>query len=181
MKIRKPERPQGLRFQPIAICGAAVRLPGGICNPDQLWEAVAKGKDMRESVPPDRYNIHGFTGALGDKNAIKSTYGYFTNTADMGGHDVSRFPSSKDEVSKLDPQQSMTLEVAKECLDDAGMIDYAGERIAVIVGTSAEDWLRMLARDTQNPPGHVLAGGSDFLIPNRVSYHLELRGPRLVL
>ncbi|TDZ67773.1 Highly reducing polyketide synthase FUM1 [Colletotrichum trifolii] len=164
-------------FQDIAICGMSLRVAGGIRTPDQLWTALAEGRDMREPVPPARYNICGFTDQLGGKNSIKAVTGYFIDTAELGALDVSHFPMSKDELSKLDPQQRLMLETTYEAFEDAGETNYSGELIGCYVGTSAEDWLRMGAKELQHSQGNVLGGGADFMLPNRVSYQFNLKGP----
>lgn len=46
-------------FEPIAICGMACRLPGGVSSPADLWEFLVGGKDGRCRVPKSRYNIGG--------------------------------------------------------------------------------------------------------------------------
>lgn len=46
-------------FEPIAICGMACRLPGGVSSPAELWDFLVCGKDGRCRVPKSRYNIGG--------------------------------------------------------------------------------------------------------------------------
>jgi hypothetical protein len=46
-------------FEPIAICGMACRLPGGVSSPAELWEFLIRGGDGRCRVPKSRYNIAG--------------------------------------------------------------------------------------------------------------------------
>ncbi|KAK1976906.1 KR domain-containing protein [Colletotrichum cereale] len=165
----------------IAICGMSLRVAGGLSTPEEFWTALAHGQDMQEPVPPQRYNIHGFTRKLGGKNGLESTTGYFVNTAELGSLDVSHFQMSKDELTKCDPQQRLMLETTYEALDDAGEMEYAGAPIGCYVGTSAEDWLRMSARELQHIQGNVLGGVTDFMLPNRVSYHFDLKGPSFAI
>lgn len=49
----------GATFEPIAICGMACRLPGGISSPAELWDFLVAGDDGRCRVPKSRYNIAG--------------------------------------------------------------------------------------------------------------------------
>lgn len=37
-------------FEPIAVCGMACRLPGGISSPKDLWEFLIEGLDARSRV-----------------------------------------------------------------------------------------------------------------------------------
>jgi hypothetical protein len=46
-------------FEPVAICGMACRLPGGVSSPAELWEFLLAGRDGRGRVPASRYNIKG--------------------------------------------------------------------------------------------------------------------------
>src|SRR5215469_15344200 len=57
----------GLR--PVAICGMAMRLPGGIRNSEAFWDVLVNGKDTRGPIPADRYNAQGFTDRIGKKGA----------------------------------------------------------------------------------------------------------------
>ncbi|OHW95298.1 polyketide synthase [Colletotrichum incanum] len=165
----------------IAVCGMSLRVAGGLSTPEEFWAALAQGRDMQEPVPPQRYNIHGFTRRLGGKNGLKSLNGYFVDTAELGSLDVSHFQMSKDELTKCDPQQRLMLETTYEALDDAGETEYAGAPIGCYVGTSAEDWLRMSARELQHIQGNVLGGVTDFMLPNRVSYQFNLKGPSFAI
>jgi beta-ketoacyl synthase-like protein len=45
---------------PIAICGMACRLSGGLTTPHELWEFLVARKDARCRVPETRYNISSY-------------------------------------------------------------------------------------------------------------------------
>ena len=162
---------------PIAICGLALRLPGGIRSAESFWELLINKRDARAPVPLDRYNVQGFSEELGSKEFIKSQQGYFLKE-DLSGLDTSFFSMTGDELAKCDPQQRQILEVTRECLENAGEIDYRGKEIGCYVGTFAEDWLQMNARDSQHLGRYLMTGHLDFMIANRVSYEYDLHGPR---
>jgi acyl transferase domain-containing protein len=161
----------------VAVCGIGVRLPSGIRSTDALWDLLVNGRDARTPVPASRYNAAGFDGSLGDKGAIKTGFGYFLDE-DLSSFDASFFSMSKDEVGKCDPQQRQLLEVTKECLEDAGEVDYRGRKVGCYVGTFCEDWLRMSARESQHSSGYILGGHVDLMLANRVSYEYDFKGPR---
>lgn len=164
---------------PIAICGLALRLPGGINNADSLWEVLLNGKDARGPIPESRYNSRGFDDSLGHKGAISTQYGYFLNE-DISTLDTTFFSMTQNELEKMDPQQRQILEVTRECLENAGEVDYRGKPIGCYIGTFGEDWLQMSAKESQHSGGYIMTGHGDLMIANRVSFEYDLRGPRFV-
>lgn len=162
---------------PIAICGVAMRLPGGIRDGDSFWDFLVNGRDARSLIPRDRYNADGFDSKLGAKGAIEAQHGYFLDE-DLGTLDSSFFSMTADELGKTDPQQRQILEVTRECLENAGETNYQGKPIGCYVGTFAEDWLRMGARDSQHSGRYLVTGHSDLMIANRVSFEYNFCGPR---
>jgi len=164
---------------PIAICGLAVRLPGGIRNAEAFWDLIHNGKDARGRVPSDRYNVNGFKGSLGKNGTIKSEYGYFLDE-DLASLDTSFFSMIKNELERIDPQQRQILEVTRECLESAGEVNYRGKPIGCYVGTFGDDWLQMSTKETQHLGGYIMSGTNDIMISNRVSYEFDFQGPRYV-
>jgi len=164
---------------PIAICGLAMRLPGGIRDADSFWSLLRDGKDARGPVPSDRYNVNGFNDSLGQKGAIKTPHGYFLDE-ELACLDTSFFSMTKIELEKADPQQRQLLEVTRECLENAGETEYRGKSIGCYVGTFGEDWLQMSAKESQHSGGYVLTGHGDLMLANRVSYEYDFTGPRYV-
>lgn len=163
--------------KPIAICGLAMRLPGGIRDAEKFWSFLCNGEDARGPIPSDRYNINGFNESLGKKGAIKTQYGYFLDE-DLACLDTSFFTMTKNELEKMDPQQRQLLEVTRECLENAGEVHYRGKPIGCYVGTFGEDWLQMSAKESQHFGGYIMTGHGDLMIANRVSYEFDLQGPR---
>jgi acyl transferase domain-containing protein len=161
----------------VAICGIGLRLPGGIRNGDEFWTLLKNGHDARSPIPASRYNIEGFDDSLGGKDAIKVQYGYFLDE-DLSCLDTSFFTLTKSELEKTDPQQRMLLEVTRECLEDAGEVNYRGQPIGCYVGTFGDDWLIMSAKESQQGGGYIVTGHGDLMMANRVSYEYDFRGPR---
>lgn len=165
------------RPDPIAICGLALRLPGRIDSAEAFWDVLVNGKDTRAPIPASRYNPKGFDDSLGHKGAIKTQYGYFINE-DISTLDTSFFSMTQSELEKTDPQQRQILEVTRECLEDAGEVDYRGKSIGCYIGTFGEDWLQMSAKESQHTGGYIMTGHGDLMIANRVSFEYDLQGPR---
>ena len=166
--------------KPIAVCGMALRLPGGIGNAEELWNAIQDKKDMRTMVPESRYCKEGFSNARGSKSAIKTQHGYFLDQ-DLASFDSSQFSLTEEEVKRADPQQRLLLEVVKECFENAGETNYRGRDIGCYVGTFGEDWLQSQSKEDQHSGGYIMSGQIDLMLANRVSYENDLRGPSIVI
>lgn len=165
---------------PIAVCGIALRLPGGIDSAEDLWDAIQNKKDMRTLVPESRYCREGFSNIRGSKNAIKTQHGYFLNQ-DLACFDSSLFSLTEQEVKRADPQQRLLLEIVKECFENTGKTNYRGQDIACYVGTFGEDWLQSQSKEDQHSGGYIMSGQIDLMLANRVSYENDLRGPSVVI
>ncbi|KIM92741.1 hypothetical protein OIDMADRAFT_62276 [Oidiodendron maius Zn] len=167
---------------PIAICGIALRLPGGLENPQQLWEFLLAKGDAKGRVPPSRYNISAFYSKSGRPGTIGTEYGYFLDESiQLSTLDTSRFALTLDELEASAPQTRRMLEVARECFDDAGEIDFKGGRIGCYMGCFGEDWLEMGNKDPQQHGANRVDGYSDYTLSNRVSYEMDLRGPSMTI
>ena len=162
---------------PVAICGLALRLPGGIKDGNTLWDFLVDGRDARAPIPSNRYNAEGFDGRLGTKGTIETQYGYFLDH-EVGNIDTSFFSMTSDELAKIDPQQRQLLEITRECFENAGEVGYRGKMIGCYVGSFGEDWLRMGAKDSQHSGRYLITGHSDLMLANRISYEYDLCGPR---
>nr|ALQ33027.1 putative polyketide synthase [Fusarium subglutinans] len=169
-----PEEPQ------IAICGIALRLPGGITNCDGYWDLLYHGLDAKRPIPSSRFNIDGFNDSLGGKDSIKIKDGYFIE-GDISCLDTSFFSMSKNELVGVDPQQRLLLEVTQECLDDAGEINFRGKQIGCYVGTFGDDWLIMNAKESLQGGVYATTGGTDVMMANRTSYEFDFQGPSMVI
>ncbi|KAF3063606.1 Lovastatin diketide synthase LovF [Daldinia childiae] len=141
-------------IHPIAICGMAMRLPGGVRDADTFWDVLVNKKDTRGPIPSNRYNASAFADRYGKKGAIKTQYGYFLDE-DLSKLDTSFFTMSKNELERTDPQQRQLLEVIREAFENAGEADYRGRLIGCYVGTFGEDWLQISAKETQHSGGYI--------------------------
>jgi hypothetical protein len=167
--------------KPIAICGMSIRLPGGLHSPQQLWDfLVAKG-DARGPVPKSRYNATAYYSDIAKPGSINTEYGYFLDESiDIATVDTSFFTVGKSEVERMDPQQRQMLEVARECMEDAGQTNWKGRPIGCYMGSFGEDWVEIFAKENQQYGLHRVTGYGDFMLSDRVSYEMDLIGPRLV-
>ena len=65
---------QANSYEPVAIIGCAMRLPGDINNSEALWDLLINKRDGRCRVPSERYNIEAFHGP-GKPGCVASEYG----------------------------------------------------------------------------------------------------------
>ncbi|KAF4434567.1 polyketide synthase [Fusarium acutatum] len=175
MNAQKPS------FEPIAICGMACRLPGGIASPSDLWEFLLEGGDARSRVPLTRFNIDGCYNAHKTGSA-NSQYGYFLDeSVDLAGLDTPFFAMSRRDVEWLDPQQRLMLEVARESVDDAGEVNFQGSSTGVYIGSFSNDWYDIMGRDPLHRNVVSTIASHDFMISERISHEMDLRGPSMTI
>ncbi|KAJ5768714.1 Acyl transferase/acyl hydrolase/lysophospholipase [Penicillium odoratum] len=161
----------------------SVRLPGGIHSPQQLWDfLIAKG-DARGPVPKSRYDASAYysDSEMPNPGSTKTEYGYFLDESiDLAYIDTSFFSMAKLDVERMDPHQRQMLEVARECLEDAG-VNWKGRPIGCYMGSFGEDWVEMSAKENQQYGLYRVTGYGDFMLSNRISYEMDLTGPSMVI
>ena len=167
--------PSGI--EPIAIVGAACRLPGAP-DLDALARLLINGVDAVSEIPDDRWNkaqlYHPDRGQRG--KAYTFAAGVIDNVA---GFDPAFFGISPREAVQMDPQQRLCLELAYEAIEDAG-IDagrLAGEPVGVFVGGSSWDYLNLHVADPASTDAYSMTGVTLCSLSNRISYAFDLRGP----
>ncbi|OJI96712.1 hypothetical protein ASPVEDRAFT_119070 [Aspergillus versicolor CBS 583.65] len=167
---------------PIAICGMSVRLPGGLHSPQELWDFLISKGDARGPVPESRYKASAHYSEREKPSTVGSDCGYFLDESiDISAIDTSFFNMGKAEVERADPQQRQMLEVARECIEDAGETNWKGQQIGCYVGSFGEDWVELFAKDNQQHGSYRVPGYGDFMLANRVSYEMDLMGPSMVI
>jgi Beta-ketoacyl synthase, N-terminal domain len=165
--------------EPIAICGMAMRLPGGIRDAEGYWDLLYNKRSGRCRVPKDRYNVDAWY-SPGKIGHVASKYGYFLDDIDLGNTDSSFWSMTKQEIEAMDPQQRLTLEVVYECLQNAGQKsqELRGRKIGVYLGSFEGDWLELDGRDPQHYHMYRLTGYGDYMSANRIHYEFGFTGPR---
>lgn len=173
---RQPEGPE-----PIAIVGMGCRLPGDINSPEAFWNALADGFDAIGEVPPERWEH--YEQAPENAAAVRKLTRLGGFVSDVDAFDAAFFGVSPREATLMDPQQRMTLEVAWEALEHAGIVpaDLAGGNAGVFVGVNTDDHGRKLLEDLPRIEAWTGIGSSMCAVANRVSYVLDLRGPSMVV
>ncbi|MEU4894852.1 SDR family NAD(P)-dependent oxidoreductase [Streptomyces sp. NPDC044780] len=170
------------RSDDIAIIGLSCRLPGGITDPEELWAALAAGRDLVGEVPADRFDTRRFVDP--DPRRPGKTYsaaGGFLE--DITGFDAAFFGLSPREASRMDPQQRLLLEMAQEALDDAGVDPgtLAGTDSGVYVGVSNGNYGQLQSAHPETITAYTIAGSALCNTANRISHLFDLRGPSMAV
>ncbi|GJD02487.1 polyketide synthase [Colletotrichum higginsianum] len=168
--------------EPVAICGMAMRLPGGITDAAGFWDMLYNGRSGRCKVPEDRYNAETWYGP-GKIGHTASKFGYFLDNVDLANMDSSFWTMTKKEIGAMDPQQRLTLEVVYECLQSAGQKteELRGKKVGVFIGTFEGDWLELDGRDPQHHHMYRLTGYGDYMSANRINYEFDFVGPSVTV
>jgi acyl transferase domain-containing protein/acyl carrier protein/enoyl-CoA hydratase/carnithine racemase len=159
--------------QPIAIIGASGRFAGSDTL-DALWAHLSAGRDLVE--PVSRFDLAPFY-----EDVDPATYGKHGSFLDgVDRFDPVFFGISGVEATYMDPQQRLFLEEAWRTLEAAGHAgeDMVGSRCGVFVGCAHGDYQELF---TQQPPGQAFWGNTTSLIPARISYWLDLKGPAVAI
>lgn len=169
------------KYEPIAIVGIGLRLPGNARTPSEFAALLREGRSATEPIPRDRWNIDAFhsdqPGARG--KTLQSAGGYLSH---IDQFDPKFFNISPKEADYVDPQHRLLLECAWEALASAN-IDPAGLRDGdggVYIGIGQYDWA--LSIETLPPEaleGLMGAGTAHSGACGRLSYFLGWRGPCL--
>ena len=160
----------------VAIVGMACRLPGAD-DAETYWSNLMQGRvDIRE-VPPDRWDWRAFHGDPREPNRTLARWGGFIDDVDRFDNDLFRI--SPAEARLMDPQQRLMLELTWSCLEDAGCLpaSLAGSNTGVYVGVGTLDYRERLTAQVPVVEAYRATGNYLALLPNRVSYVLDLHGP----
>lgn len=165
-------------LSPIAICGMACRLPGGLEDPQAFWQFLLDKKEALCRVPSDRFNVEAFHSTVkGNPGTTIMDKGYFLQGIDLKQFDPSFYSMSRREIERMDPQHRLLLEVSRECLESAGETQWRGTKTGCYVGTFGQDWGDIQSADRHTSGLYNVTGQGDFLLANRVSYEYDLKGP----
>ncbi|MFZ4789710.1 MAG: SDR family NAD(P)-dependent oxidoreductase [Candidatus Competibacteraceae bacterium] len=162
--------------EPIAVIGLGCRFPGTE-GPEAFADFLETGGDAVGEIPAERAGPFAAVSVAAVRRG-----GFF---ADVAGFDAGRFGVSDAEALAMDPHQRLVLELAWEALADAGLTEgaLAGTRTGVYLALGAQnnDYAGWLLNDPQRLNSHVIGGSFHSLMPGRLSYLLDLRGPSLVV
>jgi acyl carrier protein len=169
------------KYEPIAIVGIGLRLPGGNETLDGFADFLRTGGCGINQIPEDRWDAAAYapvgTEVMG---RIRAMAGGFLDHIDR--FDAKFFNIAPRDADYIDPQQRLVLETAWTALENAN-IDPASLRHSnggVYVGASSIDYVfeSDCLRD-EDLSSHALFGMMHFALSGRVSYFLGWRGPSI--
>lgn len=167
----------GLAAMPIAVVGAACRLPGA---PDMagFWSLLSEGRDAVTEIPAERFSKAAWLHPR--RQEPGKTYTFAAGVlGDVLGFDHAAFGLSPREAAEMDPQQRLILELVREAFEDAGWreADVAGRSMGVYMGASTSDWADLRQFDPSAADRYMMTGGALSIVANRVTNVFDLRGP----
>ncbi|MGW4975713.1 SDR family NAD(P)-dependent oxidoreductase [Streptomyces mirabilis] len=168
--------------EPVALVAMACRLPGGVSDPEGLWNLVAEGRDAVGPFPAERWDVAALYDP--DPDAVGKSYareGGFLNDDDLASFDAGFFGITPKEAAAMDPQQRLLMETAWEALERAGIVpaELAGSTTGVYVGMFGSDYLAGSRLDQLD--GYVGTGSALSVASGRLAYALGLGGPALTV
>ena len=167
-----PSKPQP-SSEPIAIIGMSGRFAGSP-DIDAFWNHLLAGRDL--VGPVSRFDLNSFY-----KDEAPGTFGTHGSFIDgIDRFDAAFFGISGVEATYMDPQQRLFLEEAWKTLEHAGRAggDMQGSNCGVFAGCSAGDYQDLFHAQ---PPGQAFWGNTSSLIPARIAYFLDLKGPAIAV
>ncbi|NEC66339.1 type I polyketide synthase [Streptomyces sp. SID9727] len=167
-------------MQPVALVGIDCRFPGAP-DPAAYWDLLMRSGDGVGPVPEQRWNADEFYSAAGAEGRSNTAQGGFITDADAFDHEF--FAISPREAAAMDPQQRLLLQCAWRAVEDAGVAprSLAGSATGVFVGVMGNEWAHLHLTDYARVTAHVGSGNGYCMTANRISYHLDLKGPSLAV
>jgi len=183
--VSRPNFDAGMALQPkaepIAIIGIGCRFPGAK-GPRAFWRLLCEGVDAITEIPRSRWDINTlYSPDQAAPGKMVTRRGGFLE--DLDRFDANFFGISPREAVHIDPRQRLTLELAWEALEDAGIPpdSLAGSETGVFIATLSGDYSEILFDDLSRVDAYSGPGTANSVIANRLSYFFDLRGPSLAL
>ncbi|MFJ2420645.1 SDR family NAD(P)-dependent oxidoreductase, partial [Streptomyces brevispora] len=165
--------------EPIAIVAMGCRYPGGVTTPEELWQLVAEGRDAVSGMPDDRgWDLDQLMGEDASQPGTSYVHqGGFLQGA--GDFDAGFFGIGPMEAEATDPQQRLTLEVAWEAFERAGIDPETlrGGRVGVYMGSGIQDYGDFPEGVPEAVEAYMATARAASVISGRISYTLGLEGP----
>lgn len=167
----------------IAVVGISAKLPRAESH-EAFWELLRGGKDLVGRFPDSRKEelkpyLRRMEAQYGSVSFFDGAY-----IEDISGFDYSFFGLSPKEASLMSPAQRLFLQTAWGALENAGYGGNAlhGSRTGVFIGYNGDtlhDYKRIIEALDPDALSMAAPGNLSSMIPSRISYLLNLRGPAI--
>jgi acyl transferase domain-containing protein/NADPH:quinone reductase-like Zn-dependent oxidoreductase/NAD(P)-dependent dehydrogenase (short-subunit alcohol dehydrogenase family)/acyl carrier protein len=177
----RPRRPASQQLdEPIAVVSMACRFPGGVEDPEALWELLREGGDAITEVPKTRFDVNAVFDA--DPDAVGKTYTRWGGfVGDVDAFDAAFFGISPREAKSIDPQERLLLETTWELFERVGILprSLVGSLTGVYLGISGNEYIQMAGMDPNSADAYSVLGTIHSAVSGRLSYWLGLEGPNM--
>ncbi|GAX59140.1 polyketide synthase [Candidatus Scalindua japonica] len=166
-----------MKYDEIAIIGIEGRFPESR-DTSEFWNNLLEEKNCISLIPRDRWEWEHYFGNPQDEiNKTNSKWGGFIEDVDK--FDALFFNISPREAELIDPQHRIFLETVWKAIENSGykVSDFSGTKTGVFVGVSTNDYCELQDRCNQDVNTHTSTGMVHSMLPNRISYLLNLHGP----
>lgn len=167
----------------IAIVGISAKLPRAESH-EAFWELLRSGKDLVGGFPDSRKEelkpyLRRMEAQYGSVSFFDGAY-----IEDISAFDYSFFRLSPKEASLMSPAQRLFLQTAWGALENGGYGGDAlhGSRTGVYIGYNGDamhDYKRIIEALDPDALSMAAPGNLSSMIPSRISYLLNLRGPAI--
>ncbi|WP_394838007.1 amino acid adenylation domain-containing protein [Pendulispora rubella] len=168
--------------EPLAIVGIGCRFPGGIRDPEALWQLLLAGTDATREVPLERWDVDALYDADPDAvGKMVARRGGFLD--DVGHFDAEFFGISPREAEAMDPRHRLLLETAWEALERAGIVpeQLRGTQTGVFVGLMSSNDYLPAQLGLEDLDGYIGTGNTGSVASGRLSYVLGTHGPSMTI
>lgn len=161
--------------EPIAIVGISGLFPMAK-DVDEFWKNIVEGKDCITEIPKERWDWRECLDTPSeDEEQTSLKWGGFIEGVEE--FDPLFFGISPREAEMMDPQQRLLLTQVWKAVEDAGISPskLSQHPTGVFVAAGPGDYMNVTSISQGNP--QAMTGVVPSLIPNRISYALNLQGP----
>ncbi|MBG9792896.1 hypothetical protein ABD76_10500 [Paenibacillus dendritiformis] len=159
-----------MAYTDIAIIGLSLKLPLAE-SLEELDTLLGSGTDAVRNLPDSRRRLSGL-----ESSKVYMQLGYLD---EIEYFDHAFFNISLHEAIHMDPQQRIALQLACECIENAGysLSQLRGSRTSVIMSLADNKYRSLLPGSS----GVAFVGTLGAAAAGKISYYLDLRGPAVVV